>query len=140
MNTGWHNETGITDFSGYEGFIYRINYTDGTVYFGKKNFTVTRKLPPLKGYKRKRTVVKESNWRDYKGSTDWGNFKTIQKKSIIRVCKTKGELTYREVETLIQERVLFRLDCLNNNISGKFYPTNVGRRKTIWKTKQQLKN
>ncbi len=132
---GWTNETGINDFSGYEGFTYRINYTDGTVYFGKKNFIINRTLPPLKGKKRKRRVVKESNWRSYQGSSDWGTFKTVQKKSILRVYRSKGALTYGEVELLVQERVLFRADCLNNNISGKFYPKNVGTRPIKWRTK-----
>ena len=128
----WTNETGIRNFSGYEGFTYKIIYSDNTVYFGKKNFLVRRTLPPLKGYKRKRKQVVESNWRKYNGSTDWGRFKVVQKKSILQVFKTKGALTFGEVELLCRERVLFRLDCLNNNISGKFYPTNVGARKTKW--------
>lgn len=140
MNIGWTNESGVSDFTGMEGFTYRIEYTDGTVYFGKKNFTINRTLPPLKGKKRKRKVVKESNWRSYEGSSDWGSYKVAQRKCILKVFRTKGALTYGEVELLVQERVLFRVDCLNNNISGKFYPANVGRRKTIWKTKQQLKN
>lgn len=132
----WTNETGTRDFTGYEGFTYKIEYTDGTCYFGKKNFAINTTLPPLKGKKRKRKVVKESNWRDYTGSTDWGKFKCIQKRTILRLFKTKGALTYGEVELLVQERVLFRADCLNNNISGKFYPANVGARKIKWKTKQ----
>lgn len=132
MQKEWFNETGTDDFSGNEGFTYKILYTDGTVYFGKKNFIARKTLPPLKGYKRKRKVVKESNWRTYEGSSDWGKFKCVQKKTILRLFKTKGALTYGEVELLVRERVLFRIDCLNNNISGKFYPTNVGAGKTIW--------
>ena len=132
----WTNETGIRDFSGYEGFTYRIDYTDGTVYFGKKNFTTTRRINPLKGYKRKRTVVKESNWRSYTGSSEWGKPRVVKRKTILNLFESKGALTFGEVELLCRERVLFRVDCLNNNISGKFYPTNVGARKTIWKTKR----
>ena len=134
----WTNETGIKDFTGYIGFIYKILYTDGTVYFGKKNLFMVRKLPPLKGYKRKRTVTKESNWRAYEGSSEWGKFKVVQRKTILKVYKSKGALTYGEVELLVQKRVLFRTDCLNNNISGKFYPANVGRRPTQWKIMKQL--
>jgi len=130
----WNNESGVQDFTGYEGFTYRIDYTDGTVYFGKKNFVVRKTLPPLKGSKRKRKVLKESNWRKYEGSSDWGKYKVVKKKTILKVFKTKGGLTYGEVELLVKERVLFRLDCLNNNISGKFYPANVERKQTVWRT------
>ena len=130
----WRNDTNETIFSGYEGFTYEILYTDGTKYYGKKNFLSRTTLPPLKGYKRKRKVVKESNWRTYRGSNDWGKFKCIQKKTILKLFKTKGALTYGEVELLVRERVLFRADCLNNNVSGKFYPANVGARKIKWMT------
>lgn len=132
-NKDWFNESGVNDFTSYVGFTYKILYTDGTVYFGKKNFTFNRTLPPLKGYKRKRKVVKESNWRKYEGSSEWGKFKVVQKKTILKVFESKGGLTFGEVELLCKERVLFRLDCLNNNISGKFYPKNVGRKDTVWK-------
>jgi len=128
----WTNETGTKNFTGMEGFTYEIMYTDNTVYYGKKNFTTQRTLPPLKGYKRKRKTVKESNWMDYTGSSDWGNKKVVQKKTILQVFKTKGALTYGEVELLVSRRVLFRMDCLNNNISGRFYPANVGARKIQW--------
>ena len=133
----WTNETGIKNFTGYEGFTYRIDYTDGTVYFGKKNFTTTRRLPPLRGYKRKRTVIKESNWRSYTGSSDWGKSRVPRKKTILNVFKSKGALTFGEVELLCAERVLFRADCLNNNISGKFYPANIGARKIKWNLNSQ---
>jgi len=129
----WINETNIKDFSSYVGFIYRINYTDGTVYFGKKNFTIQRTLPPLKGYKRKRKILKESNWKKYEGSSDWGKYKVVQSKTILKVFKTKGGLTYGEVELLVRERVLFRLDCLNFNISGRFYKRNIETKEVIWK-------
>ena len=133
-NKEWVNETGIRDFTGAFGFTYKIEYTDNTVYFGKKNFTILRTLPPLKGKKRKRKKTLESNWRTYEGSSDWGKFKTIAKKSIIGLAYSKGSLTYSEVELLVKERVLFRVDCLNNNISGKFYRSNVGGKPNRWKT------
>ena len=129
----WINETGIYDFSKYEGFTYRVDYTDGSCYFGKKNFIIRKTLPPLKGTKRKRKVLRESDWRKYRGSSEWGKYKCVQKRTILKLFKTKGALTYGEVELLVKERVLFRADCLNNNISGKFYPANVGAKKIKWK-------
>jgi hypothetical protein len=51
------------------GFIYEVEHIPtGRKYLGKKVLQFTRKLPPLKGYKRKRTGVKESDWKDYYGS------------------------------------------------------------------------
>ena len=129
----WEYSGEERDFSKFEGFTYRVDYTDGSCYFGKKNFTQRLTLPPLKGKLRKRKIIKESNWRKYKGSSDWGKFKCVQKKTILKLFETKGALTYGEVELLVRERVLFRADCLNNNISGKFYPKNIGAEKIKWR-------
>ena len=56
--------TEITDMpEGTIGFVYMItNKEDGKFYIGKKSLYSHRTLPPLKGYKRKRKVIKESNW------------------------------------------------------------------------------
>jgi len=53
------------------GFVYLItNLVNDKKYIGKKlaRFKVTK--PPLKGKKRKRRSTKESDWRDYWGSSD----------------------------------------------------------------------
>ena len=53
------------------GFVYQItNLHNGKKYIGKKWFWSTKKLPPLKGKKRKRTVKKESDWMKYFGSSE----------------------------------------------------------------------
>ena len=53
------------------GFVYQItNLQNGKKYIGKKWFWSTKKLPPLKGKKRKRTVKKESDWMKYFGSSE----------------------------------------------------------------------
>jgi len=125
----WLNETGINDFTGYQGFIYRIDYEDGYFYYGKKDFIVDVKTPlgkkalesqtdkRLKTYKR---VLRESNWRKYEGSLDSTDY-TIKSKTILKVYKTKRELTFREVEILIKKDALFDTKCLNKNILGKFF-------------------
>jgi len=52
----------------YIGFVYCItDLSTSKKYIGKKNFKSTRKLKPLKGKTRKRTVVKESDWKSYFG-------------------------------------------------------------------------
>ena len=55
----------------YIGFVYLItDKSNGMKYVGKKLLKSVRKLPPLKGYKRRRTVIKESDWKTYYGSSD----------------------------------------------------------------------
>ena len=74
LTMGWtYNGKCITEISdmpeGTIGFIYKItNGETGQYYIGKKSLYSHRTLPPLKGYKRKRKVVKESKWIDYRSS------------------------------------------------------------------------
>ena len=56
------------DIGDYIGFVYLLTDPNGKKYVGKKLFVSKRKLPPLKGKSRKRTVVKESDWKTYYGS------------------------------------------------------------------------
>ena len=125
----WTNETGEEDLSTYYGFTYRIDYTNGSYYYGKKNFYAEVKTPlgkkelanitdaRKKKYKR---VKRETNWRKYEGSNDANGY-TICKKTILKCYSTQRELTYREAELLFKKDVLFDDKCLNSNILGKFY-------------------
>lgn len=123
---------------GYIGFIYRISYTIDNVvhdYFGKKVFLHNKKIKISKKAKllsgtRKRFIVKQtdSNWLHYFGSCQpLLNFieKTEDterfKREILGICKTKQDLAYWETVILIKENVLFRDNCWNNNIAGRFY-------------------
>jgi len=55
----------------YEGFVYLItNTTTGQKYIGKKLAKFKTTKPPLKGKKNKRRGTKESDWREYYGSSD----------------------------------------------------------------------
>ena len=51
------------------GFIYRITDSGGKYYIGCKQTEKITKLKPLKGKKRKRIVIKESDWRTYCSSS-----------------------------------------------------------------------
>lgn len=54
----------------HAGFVYMItNNITGQKYVGKKVFHARRTLKPLKGKKRRRKVVKESDWRGYCSSS-----------------------------------------------------------------------
>lgn len=55
----------------YLGFIYVItNTTTNRKYIGKKQLWSTTRKPPLKGKKRKRVVVKPSDYLTYHGSSE----------------------------------------------------------------------
>lgn len=126
----WINLSVVHDLTGYEGFIYKIEYTDGTFYYGKKNF-VDETTKPLgkkelalitdKRLKKYKTVRKESNWRTYEGSSKETIGKTISKKIILNVYKTQRALTFAEARLLFNTDALFMKNCLNGNILGKFF-------------------
>lgn len=106
------------------GFIYKISNTEtGEYYIGKKNIFQKRTLPPLKGYKRKRKVIKESKWQDYRSSNDlvkeWKD--DILKLEILRFCKSKKSLTYYELQEQFSHDVLADPLAKNDNLLGKFF-------------------
>ena len=106
------------------GFVYKItNAKTGEYYIGKKNFFSRRTLPPLKGKKRKRKVVKEMKWQSYRSSnTDVKKWKDEDiELEILRFCKTKKGMTYYETKYQFDQNVLADDKCMNGNILGKFW-------------------
>lgn len=106
------------------GFIYKITNTKTNEYYiGKKNIYQRRTLPPLKGYKRKRKVIKESKWQSYRSSNsevkEWNeNYITLE---ILRFCKSKKSLTYYELQEQFAHDVLSDPLAKNDNLLGKFF-------------------
>ena len=97
----------------YIGFVYLITNTiDGKKYIGKKlaQFKVTKK--PLKGKKNKRRSTKESDWRDYWGSSDTLNadVQTLGPENFTReilyYCTSRGEMSYLEAREQFDRKVL----------------------------------
>ena len=111
------------------GFIYEVIHTPtGRRYIGKKVLYFNRSLPPLAGQKRKRKVVKESDWKDYYGSHAEivGLIKEGRQeeftKQILCYVKSKKLLTYYETKYLFIKEVLeYRNNYINDNVLGKFY-------------------
>ena len=110
------------------GFIYEvIHKPSGKKYLGKKVLYFNRTLPPLKGMKRKRKVVKESDWRTYFGSH--AEIKQLIKEEkqdeferrILQFVPTKKLLTYYECKYLFINEVLEHDEYINDNILAKFY-------------------
>jgi len=110
------------------GFIYQATYLPtNEKYLGKKVLYFNRTLPPLKGTKRKRKVVKESDWQTYYGSHE--KIKTLLKENkqsefqreILEFAFNKKHLTYLETKYLFCNNVLENEEYINDNILGKFF-------------------
>lgn len=111
------------------GFVYEVTHIPTQKkYIGKKVLYHKRTLPPLKGKKRKRRIVKESDWMAYYGSNEIileyvknneppENFK----REILQFCSASRQLTYYETLWQFKKDVLASEDYLNLNILGKFH-------------------
>jgi len=115
-------EINADDYKDCVGFVYMIhNLQNGRSYIGKKNLWRTQIRPPLKGQKRKRKTILESDWKDYWSSSD-NLKKDIEelgqdkfKREILTFCKTKGDLSYEELKLQMFHEVL-KNDKFYNNI------------------------
>jgi hypothetical protein len=119
----------------YYGYVYlTCHFKTGREYIGKKAFqhTTSKKLGkkelaeiPITRGKRpsKKSVTKESDWKTYYGSnTEVKSLpKDELKRYVMKLCKTKKELTYWETKMLFQYDVLTNTKYMNDNILGKFY-------------------
>ena len=116
----------------YVGFVYIITHlSDNKKYIGKKLFSSKRTLPPLKGKKRKRKVVKESDWMSYYGSSDEVKELVEQsgekafKREILHLCGSKGAMSYLEMYEQVQRNVLMDDDYYNGIIQCKIHRSHV---------------
>ena len=104
---------------GYYGFVYNItNLLSNKQYIGKK-FFYSQKQRQVKGKKKKYKA--ESDWKDYYGSNEeLKNDVELHGKdnftrTIIHLCKTKGECSYYEAKYQFQENVLLFPELFYNS-------------------------
>lgn len=116
---------------GYIGFIYEItdNLT-GKKYIGKKLITCKRRLPPLKGQKKKRIKTMQTDWEKYFGSSELVQGLVVERqqdfsREVLLLCKSKGELNYREAEMQFARGVLMSDDYFNGIINCKIHKSHV---------------
>tara|TARA_B110000902_G_C14012147_1_gene476898 strand:- start:117 stop:557 length:441 start_codon:yes stop_codon:yes gene_type:complete len=124
------------------GFVYVIEYEDGTYYFGQKNMFKSMTLNALKNGETREgavrvgknkggkrvyfdLVTKESNWLTYEGSSEATKDLVITDKTILDVAYSKRSLTYLEAKRLFIEEALEDEQCHNLNILGKFFKGNI---------------
>ena len=123
----------ITEISDeYEGFVYLItNLTDNRKYVGKKLAKFKTTKPPLKGKKNKRRGHKESDWRDYWGSSDKLIADVEQlgqdkfSREILYYCKSKSECSYIEAREQFARRVLESDDYYNGHIQVRVHGSHI---------------
>lgn len=122
----------------FYGFVYLIEFTDSSMYVGKKQFySVVTKTPLKSGINREggtffnkivnrkvtqlESVKSENNWRSYNGSSKKTKTLKIKKKTMLQVYPDKLNLTFGELEWMIKLDVLRNKMYHNDNILGKFY-------------------
>ena len=116
----------------YQGFVYCITELDtDKKYIGKKNFWRPKTLPKnSKRARRVRTKV-ESDWREYYGSNQKlqllveQRWESNYKRTILRLCKTKGEMSYYEAKLQFEFDVLLREDYYNEFIGCKIHSRHI---------------
>ena len=122
-----HNDKEITSHDDFTddvvGFIYRIDYSCGKSYVGKKLVRSERRLKPTKAQlairkNYKRVEMKNLPFVKYNGSSKNTSGLKIAKKEIIELCSSKIDLTYCETKWLFRFDVLFDDMFLN----GKNHP------------------
>lgn len=97
----------------YIGFVYLItNLVSNQKYVGKKLSKFRQTKPPLKGKKRKRRSLVESDWQTYWGSSDRLNADVEElgedkfRREILYFCTSKAEMSYIEAREQFDRRVL----------------------------------
>ena len=116
----------------YYGFIYLLEYDNGMKYIGKKSFWKTKTLPPLKGKKRKRRSMVESDWRTYTGSSkEIPTDVKLLHRDILVMANGKQHLSYMEENFLHRADVPLSEEYFNKNIAGRYFD-NVDRKVGEW--------
>ena len=144
-----YNKEEITDVEQLDkhimGFVYKIDHIPSNKsYIGKKFLIFTRKqklgkkeLKVFEGQKGRppkfKVVTKESDWKTY-----WSSNKHLVelvktepeenfKRTIIKLCTSKKELTYFETKYQFLYEVLEKpTEFFNDNILGKFFTRDFG--------------
>ena len=107
-----------------EAFVYLItNKTNNMKYVGKKLAKFKTTKPPLKGKKNKRRGYKESDWREYWGSSDHlkADLEKLGEENFIReilhFCPSRGVASYLEAQEQFERKVLLTDEYYNGIIN-----------------------
>ena len=112
----------------YQGFVYEITELQtNKKYIGKKNFWKPKILPKNSKRKRRIRTRVESDWRSYFGSSgiliekvnEYGE--KVFTRVILKLCKTKGEMSYYEAKLQFEKNVLLSDEYYNEFIGCKIH-------------------
>jgi hypothetical protein len=130
-NNPWHYDCDIFDSEHLEkyndivGFVYLIECSDtGRKYVGKKNF-YSKKI--VQKNLKKKKVKCESDWKKYYGSCEELHEDMAKHpehtftRSILHLCKSKGEMNYIEMKEQILRDVLLKDEYYNSFVGGKIH-------------------
>ena len=106
------------------GMVYVItNIIDNKKYIGKKQILTKKRKPPLKGKKRKRVSIVETDWKTYTSSSTELN-EDIKKRGkenfkfeIIRFCNSKSEMAYFEAKEQFDKDALIKEEYYNGIVN-----------------------
>lgn len=114
------------------GFVYEIEEKNtGKKYIGKKGFWRSKILPVTKTRKRRRRTLVESDWRKYYGSSALLKEMVIEhgehiyNRVILKLCISKGAMSYYEAKLQFENDVLLRDDYYNEFIGCKIHSKHV---------------
>lgn len=113
------------------GFVYLItNLESGRKYLGKKRLKFTRRKK-VAGRKNRKTIIKESDWKEYTGSCNALNEDIARlgkdkfKFEILRWCRSKGECSYWETKLIFENDALLDNNYYNDWVSCKIHSSHI---------------
>lgn len=124
----WENIPNEAELEKWHGFVYRITRLNAlpgekSFYIGCKKLKSRRTLPPLKGAKRKRKIIKKSDYETYYGSSKEllldiaVHGKDNFKREVLKLCSCQWELKYQELLWQIKENVLLDHTAYNGIVN-----------------------
>ena len=119
----------------YQGFVYLITeLSTGKKYIGKKFFWKPKILPKNSKRKKRIKTKVQSDWRDYYGSS--AEVKLLVEggekftRRVLRLCFSKGELSYYELrEQMINDVLLKPDEYYTAFVGGKIHRRHVLKKK-----------
>ena len=116
----------------HKGFVYELTDTANDMkYIGQKRFWKKITRPPLKGKKRKRRSLVESDWQNYYGSNE--KIKLLVEaeglsrfsREILHLCNSTGEMNYLEAKEQFDRSVLLSEEYYNGIIQTRIHASHV---------------